>query len=95
MSCMKHFLNFRWEHHSWLRRVTGTETVPSRETTMWGGGTNTTYVRCHAEHVCRECGETREEGNCLCDRAVADHCPVRLAWIAQSNSGASAGATSI
>ena len=53
---------------------------------MWGGGTNTTFVRCHAEHVCRECGETREEGNCLCgDTAVADRCPARLAWMAQTN----------
>ena len=86
MSCNRSFLNVRWEHHSWRRRVTATETVPIRETTMWGGVANTTYVRCHAEYVCRECGKTREEGNCLCDGAVADHCPVRLDWIAQKNS---------
>lgn len=86
MSCVNHVLNLRFEHHSWLRRVTGTETVPARETTMWGNGTNATYVRCHAEHVCRDCGEIREEGNCLCDKEVADHCPARLAWLAQTNS---------
>ena len=86
MSCINNFWKFRWAHHSWLRRVTATETVPTREPTMWGGGTNTTYVRCHTEYVCRECGKTREEGNCMCDTAVADDCPVRLAWIAQANS---------
>lgn len=86
MSCTKNFLNFQWDHHSWRRRVTATTTVPTRETTMWGGVAETTYVRCQAEYVCQECGTTREEGNCLCDTAVADHCPVRLAWIAKTNS---------
>jgi len=81
MSCTKHFLSFHWKRHSWVRRVTAAETVPTRETTMWGGVTNTAYVRCHTEYVCKDCGTTREEGNCLCDVAHADHCAIRLAWI--------------
>ena len=67
MTCTKRFLNFHWDRHSWVRRVTATQTIPMHETTMWGTDANRTYVRCHTEYVCQECGKTKEEGNCLCD----------------------------
>lgn len=88
MSCTKHFLNCQWERHSWRRTVTAAETIPTRETTMWGTVANTTYVRCHVRYMCDECGKTREEGNCLCDTARAEHCAVRLAWIEQTKEAA-------
>ena len=90
MSCTKRFLNLRWTRHSWRRRVTAAETVPIHETTMWGTAANTTFVRCHAQYVCEECGTTRDEGNCLCDTARGERCPVRLAWIEEMDAASRA-----
>jgi hypothetical protein len=81
MSCSGTFLGLRWDHHKWTRRVTSAETVPTRETTMWGGVVNTSYVRCHTEYVCRECGTTRDGGVCVCDTARGASCTARLAWV--------------
>jgi hypothetical protein len=81
MSCTGHLLNFTWEHHSWQRRVTSTDDVPSRQTDMWGRVWSDPYVRCHAEYVCTECGATRDDGDCLCDAERGAHCPPRLAYL--------------
>lgn len=68
--------------HTWRRRVTAARTVPTTETGMWGNTVTSTYVRCHAEYVCDQCGAVREEGNCMCDTSRAEHCAVRLDWLA-------------
>lgn len=80
MNCCRRLLNHHW--HTWRRRVTAAETIPTTETGMWGNTITSKYVRCHAEYVCDQCGDTREEGACLCDPSRAEHCAVRLEWLA-------------
>jgi hypothetical protein len=82
MGCVKRFLNFQWEHHSWSQRVLLAETLPTRETNMWGRGVDSHYVRCRKQQTCRVCGQTRPEVNCICDPAQAEHCVIRRAWMA-------------
>jgi hypothetical protein len=81
MSCTRQFLSFHWEHHSWRKRVTLAENVPSQETSMWGRPVNREFVRCHKQDVCEVCGKTRRSEGCLCDTAHAEQCAIRLAWI--------------
>lgn len=81
MSCTRHFLNFEWEHHSWRRRVTASDCVPTHETSMWGVERNASFVRCEKQEVCTVCSATREEVTCLCGREYGDHCPPRCAYI--------------
>lgn len=81
MSCERHFLSFRWEHHDWVRRVTATESHLSRQSDMWGRQVQGEYVTCHAEYVCRDCGKTRDGGECGCDKARGDECAVRLNYL--------------
>lgn len=81
MSCTRHFLNFRWEHHSWRRRVSLAETLPSPETNMWGRPVNREFVRCQKQEVCEACGKTRGNESCICDTAHAERCAIRRAWI--------------
>lgn len=88
MSCTRHFLNFQWEHHSWRRRVSLAQTVPSQETNMWGRPVNSAFVRCHKQEVCEVCGKVRWAEDCICDTAKADRCAIRLAWIDQSRHSA-------
>ena len=82
MSCTKHFLFFTWHHHHWRRAVSWAETYSSQETNMWGRPTSRDYVTCQTQYFCADCGKTKAEGYCGCDKAKADHCAVRLAWIA-------------
>lgn len=81
MSCTRRFLNFRWVHHSWRRRVSSSETVPTHETNMWGRVVDGESVVCHKQEVCEVCGETRGDMSCLCDTKHAERCAIRLAWI--------------
>jgi len=84
MSCDKHFLNLEWERHDWVRRVSATETHTSRQSDMWGRQVLGEYATCHAVYVCRACGKTRDGEECGCDKARADSCAVRLAYLEAS-----------
>jgi hypothetical protein len=84
MSCTKHFLNLKWEHHHWRPRVTFTETLTHLETDMWARDVYRDHVRCHKQYVCEDCGAIREEASCLCDMKRADQCPPRLDWLEES-----------
>lgn len=81
MSCTNHLLNVQWEHHSWHRRVSSTETVSSSLSDMWGRVVNNEYVKCHTEEVCTACGATRDAGDCLCDPGRGEHCAPRLEFL--------------
>lgn len=87
MSCTSHFLNFEWEHHRWRRRVTATEYLPTQETNQWGRTVYGECVRCDTEYVCEECGKTKVEGSCICDKAVGEACAIRLACLEQQMPG--------
>ena len=84
MSCTKHFLGLHWEHHSWRRRVTATNTVTVLEPDMWARDAYRDYVRCEKEDVCDVCGTTRHRASCVCDPALAERCQIRLECLAQS-----------
>jgi len=84
MSCTRHFLNFEWEHHSWRKRVSLAEDVPSQETSMWGRPVNREFVRCRKQEVCEVCGKIRSSETCICDTIHADRCTIRRAWIADA-----------
>jgi hypothetical protein len=71
--------------HTWSRRVTHTESHPVEGTDQWGRRTVENHAVCHAEYVCQSCGEVRDEGDCLCDQARADQCPVRLDYLARGH----------
>lgn len=86
MACTKHLLNVAWEHHAWRRRVTSTDTVPTRLTDMWGRVVTDNFVRCETQDVCDACGTIRRNATCLCDPARADACPSRLSWLDASTS---------
>ncbi len=79
MSCNDRLL----ARHQWSRRVTHTESHPFCETDQWGRATFEDHVVCHAEFVCLSCGAVKEEGDCGCDQARADKCPVRLEHLAK------------
>jgi hypothetical protein len=83
MSCTKHFLGFRWEHHDWDRRVTHAENLTFRGTDMWSRKVPVPEVVCYTQYVCRSCGTVRDEGYCNCDQARGDACQIRLAWLAE------------
>lgn len=83
MSCTKHVLAFQWERHAWQRRVTLTENWTADGTDMWGRTVPIDQVFCHTEHVCRHCGEVRDDGDCGCDAEVGATCAVRLAALAE------------
>ena len=84
MSCTRHFLNFQWEHHSWRRRVSSSETLTAPETNMWARVVYRDYVRCDKQDVCEVCGKTRREVSCMCDMERAERCTLRDACIAAS-----------
>jgi hypothetical protein len=86
MSCIKHFLAFRWERHAWDRRVTHTENLVFNGTDQWGRAIPVDQVMCHTEYVCRACGAVRDGGDCGCEPARATACDVRLAWLAKVRS---------
>ena len=86
MACTKHFGVFTWHHHHWHRQVSWAETYSSSETNMWGRPTTQDYVTCQTQHFCRECGAIKAESFCGCDKAKADSCAIRLAWIAKAPS---------
>jgi hypothetical protein len=81
MSCTRQFLNFRWEHHAWRRRVISTTRVSVPVTDMWGRPVFNEDVRCHTDYVCDACGKTRDDGDCLCDAIKGERCAVRRAFI--------------
>ena len=81
MSCTKHFFSLEWEHHSWHRRVSSTESVSFPLTDMWGRVVSDDLVRCHTEEVCDAGGATRGGGECLCDAPAGERCEVRLACV--------------
>jgi len=81
MSCTSHVLGLAWEHHTWRRRVTSTETVSGMVTDMWGRAVAEQHVRCLTEEVCTTCGALRDTGACCCDLVRGDVCAVRLACL--------------
>lgn len=81
MGCEKHFLNIHWDQHDWFRRVTATESHAAPQSDMWGRPILNQHVTCHIEYVCRTCGLTRTGEECGCDKAKADQCPARLAFL--------------
>lgn len=81
MSCTRHFLNVEWAHHSWRPRVTGTDSVLTRDTNMWGRTVFSHYCRCQKEDVCEVCGAVRRDRSCICDTAEGDACAIRLDWL--------------
>jgi hypothetical protein len=84
MRCTRHFLWFRWERHSWDRRVTLTKDWTARGTDMWSRAIPVEQVMCHTQYVCRHCGVVRDGTECGCDTAVAEKCAVRLALLAEA-----------
>jgi hypothetical protein len=83
MGCRKHFLGLTWEKHDWDRRVALAENRTCTGTDMWSRKVPISEVICHTQHVCRTCGEVRDEGYCSCDQARGDACAIRLAWLAE------------
>ncbi|HKW03580.1 MAG TPA: hypothetical protein VJN96_27385 [Vicinamibacterales bacterium] len=83
MSCVKHFLGIRWERHTWDRRVTLARDQSSPQTDMWGRSFLVPVALCHTEYVCRRCGAIKDDGDCFCEKAEADACAIRLAWLAE------------
>ena len=81
MECEKHFLNLRWEHHTWRRRVLGTERMWASATDMWGRPVQNEHIRCRTEYVCAVCGAVKPEGFCHCDIQRGEGCAVRLAFL--------------
>ena len=71
-------------NHSWRRVVTSSDEVATRVTDMWGRVALEEHVRCHTRYVCDACGQVRDESDCICDPAKAQHCAVRLAWMEES-----------
>ena len=86
MSCIKHFLGFRWERHTWDREVTHTEDWSARATDMWSRAVPVDEVICHIKYVCRACGAVRDGGECVCEEARGAVCPARLAYLAELRS---------
>ena len=82
MTCVKHFMGVRWEQHDWERRVTHAEDRVLPRTNMWGRPVGLEQALCHTQYVCRDCGATRDDGDCFCEQARADQCAIRLAWLA-------------
>lgn len=81
MDCAKRVLGVTWPHHDWMRRVTATREQVDYVTDQWGRRCEDTYVSCHAEYVCIRCGAARDDGECGCDKARAERCGVRLAYV--------------
>ena len=88
MSCTKHFLGFRWQRHDWERQVASTSHLTVPLTDQWGRAINHDYVLCHARYVCRDCGAVRDGEECGCDQEHADHCAVRLTYLAEQRTRA-------
>jgi hypothetical protein len=86
MSCIRHFLNFTWECHTWRRRVTSFETLTDcPETDMWARPVYRDYIRCDKEEVCVDCGAVRHQVSCLCDPEKAERCRILLDHIQAAN----------
>jgi hypothetical protein len=81
MNCTRHFGNIEWEHHTWRPRVFKTESLPTKETNMWGRTVYGSCVRCFKQEVCTVCGATRNDQSCVCDDAVGEQCAIRLDWL--------------
>ena len=79
-ACTKHLLFFTWHHHNWHRTVSWADTYSSTETTMWGRPATSQYVTCQTHEFCSDCGKTRAEAFCGCDKAKADQCAIHRAW---------------
>lgn len=84
MSCTRQFLNLRWEHHTWRRRVTGSELLTGIETNMWAREVERTYVRCDKAEVCEVCGTIRHQVSCVCDIERGERCALRLESMAEA-----------
>jgi len=84
MSCTRRFLNIKWEHHHWQRRVTGAETMTAQEPDMWARPVYRDYTRCDKEDVCTECGAVRHQVSCVCEHAKGERCPLLLEWKASN-----------
>ena len=81
MNCDTRILNVHWKHHDWVRHVSATESHANREVDMWGRPFASEQVTCHVTYVCRECGTTREGGECSCNKTHGDVCALRLAYL--------------
>ena len=84
MSCTRHFLNVRWPHHSWRRRVSAAEILTGTESNMWARDVVHEYVRCDKQDVCDVCGATRRKVSCVCDLTRGEQCTLLREWMAES-----------
>ena len=81
MNCDKHVFNVHWAQHHWVRHVSATDSYASCEADMWGRQVENEQVTCHITYVCRECGTTRDGGECSCDKTRGDRCAPRRACL--------------
>lgn len=93
MSCVTRILGFQIERHDWQRKVTHTESWTARGTDMWSQAIPVAQVACHTQYVCTACGAVRDGEECGCDKSYGDHCPPRLALLAEQRKEATSGAT--
>jgi hypothetical protein len=83
MGCTKSFMGLEFGRHDWHRRVSHADERILREYDQWGRPYFDRHVICHTEYVCHECGAVRDDGECTCEHARGDRCPIRLAWLGQ------------
>ena len=81
-NCTRNVLGFTVHQHAWSRQVTTSELLEVPGTDQWGRRVAGSYVLCHLQYVCRNCGEAREGSECSCDRDRGDKCSARLASLA-------------
>jgi len=84
MGCTTHFLNVKWEHHSWHPEISSTDDVTLHETNSFGRVVNTEAVHCRKHRVCESCGATTADVDCVCDKEYGERCAPRLAHMARS-----------
>jgi hypothetical protein len=81
MTCDRHLLSLRWEHHDWVRVVAAAEDRSAPDYDMWGRPVFNEHVTCHIKYTCRQCGATRAGEDCTCDKRRGDHCAARLRFL--------------
>ena len=84
MNCTTRFLGVPIGRHRWHKEVTHTEIMTAQEPDMWGRSVCRDYVRCDKRQVCEVCGGIRHDVSCVCEPSRADHCAIRLAYLAKT-----------
>ena len=81
MSCSKHLLGLRWEHHDWRRQVAQAESAEVQVTDMWGRRFDEGHIVCHTRYVCAECGKVVDGAECTCEPDRGECCAIRLEYL--------------